>query len=255
MRHTTWSPSRLASYEECPRKCRLVSLDKLCPRCFKGRLSGGYDAPAVCDTCKASIEPAPPLKRGTEMHAELEVYIDGGTHVPTIRHPSILQLVNSLRERGARTEEDICLDAQWKPVGKFDPKAWLRTKLDVLEDEGSGLWSVIDWKSGGIDKKTGEVRDSPKYLDQLELYCVAVLSKYQSAKAVSSSLIFLDARPDKDPEVMGPVVERDELPGLQKKWMGRVLPLLSDEDHVPRPNGLCRFCEFSKDRGGPCPVA
>src|SRR5438445_51232 len=61
----TWTPSRYAKWKECPAKVKYEDLMKMCPVCFKGRVSGGYDGePVVCDVCDKPQPERPALDRG-----------------------------------------------------------------------------------------------------------------------------------------------------------------------------------------------
>jgi hypothetical protein len=40
---------------------------------------------------------------------------------------------------------------------------------------------------------------------------------------------------------------------LKKKWEGRIKALFADDTFAPRPSDFaCRFCDYSKEKGGPC---
>lgn len=244
---TSWSPSKLEKYEQCPRKCKLESEDKLCPKCFKGRLKGGYDSPAVCDTCGVSILPAPPLVRGTEIHSKLEAYVKGEGEMdpdiaPVTKWLEAFRKAHKLKQ--TMVELQVALTSEWKVTSWFAKDAWLRAKIDLLHFRTTKLWDVIDWK-------TGKFKPDGEYHDQLNIYATAVMSVYPQPQTVEASLVFVDA---------GKSVTRDEgtlkradVARAQKRWTNRVRAMLSDKRFAPRPGNYCRWCDYSKSKGGPCP--
>jgi hypothetical protein len=252
----SWSPSRLFEYEECPQKAKYKA-EKLCPNCFKGKVFGGFDgAPALCDTCEDVIQTPEPIERGNRLDESIEQHLKTGSKLAKeIKHPKVLRLIAELRAlpgKVVQAQEQITLDKTWRAISKFTKGAWFRGKLDVLRLLPKGVAQVLDWKSGGIDKKTGGIRPSGKYQDQLEIYNAAVLSANPLVEAVSASLVFLDVGPRFDPIVAGPTLYRAKLPAAQAKWTKRALPMLSDKVFAPRPGYYCGFCDFSKGKGGPC---
>ena len=251
---TSWSPSRLSKWEECPRRAQYEVVQKLCPSCFKGALSGPWGQAQVCDSCGV-VEVIPEaLARGTGLHTLCEEYVKGdGRLPPELKNVSaqVKALRKSYRTGLTTIEEDLVFKVDWAPAGKFEKGAWLRTKLDVLTIEGDEA-EVIDWKSGGVDKKTGAVKDNPVYADQLSVYATAVLSAKPGVEKVVCKLVFIDAPAGKNVVTVGGTATRKDLLALQKKWAGRARGMLSDTLFAPRPGFGCRWCSFSKQKGGPC---
>jgi hypothetical protein len=133
------------------------------------------------------------------------------------------------------------LNEKWERVEWFAHDAWLRCKLDLVHMRDARAWDVVDWK-------TGRVNEDGKYNDQLTLYCVAVLSAYPTPESVAASLIFVDA----GLAVCGEIVKRKDLKKQQKAWAKRVKPMLLDTTFAPNPSNACRWCPYSKSKGGPC---
>lgn len=241
----SWSPSLLEAYEDCPLRAKLGRVDKLCPRCFKGRLKG-FEAPR-CDTCGALIEQPPPLVRGTLVHAQAEAYITGREKGLPENLVAVKGAINPLRtgykKRTVRVEVELAVDSRWKPVQWFSKDAWLRTKLDVLHFLKAGVAKITDWK-------TGRFKPDGAYADQLEIYATAALCSFDVLDTATSRLVFTDA---------GEVVERPEgtvtratLEAAKKKWTKRSLPLFKDTTFAPKPSMGCRWCDYSRNKGGPC---
>ena len=262
LKFTSWSPSRLFDYDQCPLYARLKHLDKLGPKCFKGKVRGGFDKPEICDTCGHVKQVPAPLARGSEIGLNLERYVnneEGRLH-EEIRHPGIIALARELRrEHGkgrVKTELPIICDDQWAPLqGKFPEGAWLRTKLDVFRNVTAKVARVIDWKTGGIDRDTGAVKDDKdKYEDQLSVYSVVTLCAFPTVEYVESALAFVDAGPRYNPivEMKKCHLDRKDLEKAKKKWETRTKPMLKDTTFAPRANERCKWCEFRKGKGGPC---
>lgn len=262
VRITGWSPTKLAAYEECPLRCQLQYAANLCVVCFKGKLMGGFGTPKICDTCGKTIEEK--FEHGITVGASLEQYVKGKTKTLTseIRNKDVRDLAKILRGEHTKAkvhvEYSVVLDKAWKVISQYTKGAWLRVRLDILRFLPGKTVRVIDWKTYGIDRRTGDVRNrnSKKYDDQLEIYGVAALSAFEGMAAAKSSLVFVDTGPRFDPVVERPEadVKRSGLAKAQEKWARRALPMLSDDTFAPRPGPYCQWCEYGKGKGGPCPV-
>ena len=251
---TSWSPSRLSKWEDCALRARYDVVEHLCPACFKGRLEGPWGMPQVCNACGVIEQVPPAIARGTSLHTLCEQFLKNGgdLHEDLANVAKILKKFRKLFQRGLLTiEQDLVFQPGWEVAGKFQKGAWLRTKLDVLIIDGKKA-RVVDWKSGGIDKKTGEIREDAKYADHLQIYCTAVLTATPEVEEVEATLVFIDAPAGKNEVSQGGLVSRKMLPLLQKKWSQRAAGMLGDTLFAPRPSYSCRWCPFSKTRGGPC---
>jgi hypothetical protein len=245
---TSWSPSRYEKYTACPHRFKLEALEKLCPHCFQGQLTGPWGEPQICAKCHAVEETPDPILRGTRLHKEIEVHILTGKKLdPDLKH--VKKFITALKKKTPIVEVNFVFTAGWKPTGKFTKGAWLRANVDALTIEGDGA-EVIDWKSGGIDKRTLEVRADEKYDDQLEVYGIATLCARPQVNRVQPKLVFLDA--PKDNVVERGSIFRKELPALKAKWEKKLKPLFGDTVFAPKPSDKCRWCPFSKTKGGPC---
>lgn len=272
-----WSPSRLEKYTECPSKVKYEDLMKMCPVCFKGKVKGGFNGePVVCDTCDDPQPEREALDRGNRLDAALTAHVaqplvgppakgkeDLADHEATLeeatRHPKVAALVKKFRKtKNLFTQYRIAVDKNWNLL-REDPGrgiwtfgVWGRVVLDVLHLTPK-LAKVIDWKSGNIDKKTGEIREKPGYTHSMRAYQTAVLSVLPQP-AASAEMVFLDAPPKLEvPFKSLPVLKRSELKQAQQEWGRKVEPMMADRVFAPRPGYYCSWCPFSKDKGGPCP--
>lgn len=259
LRVLTWTPSRYAKWKECPSKVLYEDLMKMCPVCFKGRVSGGFNGePVVCDTCDKKQPERAPLDRGNALDEALTAHLTDGASPPTValaeatRHPKIAALVAKLRKAsGVFAQESIVLNDKWERVSQYTKNAWARLKLDVLHLTPK-VAKVVDWKSGNIDKRTSTIRERDEYHDSMRAYQIAVLSCYPQAEA-SATMAFLDAPPKlPDPFKSLPVLKRKDLLAARKAWEEKISPMMADDTFAPRPGPYCAWCPFAKGKGGPC---
>jgi len=259
-----WSPTKLFAYEECPLRAQLQYAQKLCPLCFRGHTQGGFDGVAEnCTSCHQMIVKAEALTRGIRIGLNLERFILGldKTLDPDIKNKDVIKIAKQLRREAhkpgkVRPEYQVTLDKTWHPIDKYTKNAWFRGKLDVLRFLSPGEVQVLDWKTGGIGKD-GQIRENDKYDDQLHIYGVAALCALSEVNVASAALIFVDAPPEIGPVLKrdGSGVTREDLESAQRKWEHRVSAMFRDQTFAPRPGFYCRWCPYSKEKEGPCPVA
>lgn len=217
---TAWSYSRYACWELCPLQFKLKFLDKL----------GSTGSPA--------------MERGDKIHKNIAAYIVGNTETllpDVLKNPLPLALVNELRAfpvSDKLVEQQWGFTAQWKPTGWFGNTTWFRAILDAAAMYEDMTGDVVDWKTG---KKYGTAKD------QMELNALSFMNQYQLTEAVTSRMVYIDTN-DEDQEQFK-VADKEK---LRAKWEAKVTPMFADEMYLPRPNDKCRFCDFSKSKGGQC---
>lgn len=210
---TSWSYSRYATYEECPAKAKYKFIDKL--------PDPGNEA----------------MERGNTIHKLAEDYTKGKIKkLP----PELLRFKDDFEELKRSkpiVEETLAFTKDWKQTRWDD---WtgcaVRIKTDAMCLDGSTLYI--------IDHKTGKMREG--YDSQLSLYAMGGMLAYD-IKLVNTQMWFLDS---------GDRVEKEfkatELTKLMKEWDKRTAPMLNDTRFSPKPGNGCRWCPFSKSKGGPC---
>lgn len=224
---TSWSFSRWSVYEECPAKAKYKFIDKL-----KEPGSAAMD-------------------RGTELHKQCETFLKTGGRVPK-DIKLIGDTLKDFKKRGALAEADFTFKQDWSPTRWDDWNgAWCRIKADVtiapVIDSDEPIAEVHDFKTGG--QKKLENNDFEEYYTQLELYSLAGLLTFPTAKIVKTSLVFIDfGKVIENPTV----VKRGDEKKLMKKWEVRTKRMLSDTQFKPKPGNACRWCYFSKAKNGPC---
>lgn len=282
---SAWSPSTYGAWKECSRKVLYEKVRKLCPVCFTGKIKGGFNGePITCDSCDKDQPPREALDRGNRLDAALTAYVGGasredllnkefsGPKLPTVgetdlalaldeatRHPIIAKLVKKLRKtKNVFRQARIVVNSAWQRLeegperGIWARGVWGRMVLDVLV-VGAKKARVIDWKSGNIDRKTGEIRERSEYHDSMRLYQIGVLSSYPKVQEVTAEMAFLDTPPKlDDPFKRLPVLKRAELSTAKAAMEAKLRPMMSDTVFAPRPSYACTWCAFGKSKGGPC---
>lgn len=210
----SWSYSRYSCYTECPAKAKYKFIDKL------------------------PEPPAPAMDRGDRIHKLAEAYVSGTMSVM----PEELKLFEDqfveLREAEPYTEDTWAFTSAWDETKWNDwNKCAVRIKVDAACIDKDTLY-VIDYK-------TGKKRDG--YDEQLSLYALGGFLKFPKVKTVETQLWYLDSG-----DQVIDSYSMSETKALMSTWNKRVIPLLSDTTFKPKPSNGCRFCNFSKSKGGPC---
>jgi len=207
---TAWSPSRLSTFEQCPKKAYFEYVRKL-------------KSPSGA----AAVE-------GSRIHELAAQYLTGA--LPEL--PSELNVFadefRALRSSGRELhcEQQHAFTSAMKSTGWFDKDVWLRVVFDVLYSDGKTL--VI------IDHKTGKVRD--KDLAQLELYAHTGFVLHPTVEEVVTRLWYLKDSIGIEYEV---IYKREEMPRLWDSWVERAAVMLTETQFPARTSPLCRWCHFT----------
>jgi len=209
-----WGFSKLDTYRTCPAKFKFQFIDKL--------PSGS----------------SPAMERGTKMHQNIESYLNGWV---TTLIPEVIawkEALDALKEKDFKAEQALGFDKEWGKLSDwFGKTTWLRVKMDASYVEGN--------KGTAIDFKSGKYRVPSK--EQVELYAIGLHAANPSLMEVSAEFWFLDT---------GETYERTytakELLDLRKKYEQYVAPIYADKTWAPNPSNECRWCPYSKTKGGTC---
>jgi hypothetical protein len=226
---TSWSYTRYSDYQRCPAYAKYKHLDKM-------------------------KEPeSPAMARGSAIHELAEKFSIGELKkLPAeLRHFSE-EFAVVKQQKNKLVEQQWAFTRSWEPARWDDwQNAWLRVKVDLALVTPEGVLKIIDHKTGQIKPDRHE-----EYTEQTDLYVVSGMAAHAAGmlprriEAVEAELWYLDAGviwPEKPNPI--PVKEYSK---LQKKWERKVTPMLSDTRFAPRPGNYCRWCSFSKAKGGPC---
>jgi len=210
---TAWSFSRLQDYRACPAKAKYKHILRM-------------------------REPSSPAaQRGTDIHLMAEQFTKGELKKLPEPLAGFKKDFAMLKKVEAACEEQWAYGADWGMTGWFDKDVWLRVKLDVHYVQKKTLF-VVDHKTG---------KENAAHLEQLSLYALAGMLRGYNITGVVAQLWYLDH--DKKAEAEFTV---GDMARLQRIWQAEVKPMLSDTKFVPNPGTHCRWCAFSKAKGGPC---
>jgi hypothetical protein len=238
----SWSYSKLGTYETCPRQAKYKYIDKL----------------------PEPGEKSPALQHGTRVHAlaaawvtkklpdftawdgkELLQYKDELTAViKSKKIPEELarfeQEFKVLIKARAQCEEMWNFDRQWNLLGaKWNPRTWLRVKVDVHFFDKQKIVHIIDWKTGKVN---------PEHAAQRSIYAIGGLTYYPDALGARIVHAYLDQGVEQFDEWPASDLEK-----LQAQWSKKTTALLSDTSFIATPSpSACRWCAFRADKNGPC---
>jgi len=135
-------------------------------------------------------------------------------------------------------EKKLGLDVDWSPHPPTSPMASAICVLDAYRFTNAGELYIGEWK-------TGQPKDT--HPDQRSLYALFGL-KHWNPKVVYVTTYYLEntAEPTRlkaTPEAEGRLID---------KWSARIDQMRGDSMGSPRPGFYCRWCDYSKVKGGPC---
>lgn len=203
-----WSFSRYTTYQQCPRKAKLLYIDK------------------------HKTEESEAMKAGKDFHKLCEVYLKSKSGQVPEPLKVFEKQFKELRKSKGQSEQQWAFDRDWTLVEWFDRAAWVRLAIDALV--------VTKGRMRMIDFKTGKERD--KDLEQLSLYALAGFQLDPSINTVSAELWY-----SKTGRVIIKLFKRKDLKKLLAQWTEDTVAMLSDEDFAPNPSYLCGYCQFNKD--------
>lgn len=215
-----WSYSAFEKWLECPFRFRLEKLDKL----------PTADVPA--------------FKKGREAHEGLAAYATGKpapmpAAVKAQKAKEIADLVRAFPASNKVVEQQWAFDGEFKTTAWFGKTTWLRTVLDVGLFYEDGEVEVVDWK-------TGKPRDANA--GEMEVFAMSVMARFPNRPGdVLTRLVYLESgREDADR------FRRSDREKLMRKWRDAVAPMFADRTFPARPNEKCKWCDFSRSKGGQC---
>lgn len=188
-------------------------------------------------------ERAAAADRGVNIHGEVEKIIKGEADefpLEMAQFADYAPFFRQLRDLGAIAEYPFVMDDQWKDVMDGAPEhRWIRGFIDIIvPPKEPGPLYIYELKTG---------KEYQDHVDQRHFYGTVALSLFP--KATESVVIgtYLDQgenRQNKYPRSM--------LRTYHYMWNNRLKQLEMPEAYIPNPGVHCRWCPFSKDKGGPC---
>ena len=187
--------------------------------------------------------PSPAMERGSRIHDSIEAYL---LKTNEFMHPDIHanygQWMMGIRESGAEVLPEFKWGITWemKPCAYDDPACMIHGFVDLLvipEDENANL-DLYEWKTGGI---------YPEHVTQIHKYSVAMMCHYPERPGVDAMVTYLDKQDYK--AVHYPKTMMFEYKPMLRSEIGNI----ADATRFPTmPSFKCRWCQFSRDNGGPC---
>lgn len=209
-----WSYSSLQQYETCPRRVKIIKIDR--------RLKEPMTESMIW---------------GNDVHQAME-YAVKGTNALAPRFIAYAPIVAKLRGfKGLiETERNFGLTANFAPTSYWAPDAWVRGKIDV------SLTSLTTKTATIFDYKTGKPKPD---VDQLNLFAAALLSEKPYLQRVHTGYIWLAHN-----KIDSETVEREHVPMIWQGFVQRVARMVHSaekDDWPPRPSGLCKdYCPVGR---------
>jgi len=214
-----WSYSRKSTYEECPKQYWYSYVEQV----------PGFRPPS------------PAADRGSDIHLQCENYLLGKIKI----YPPSVQKVSghlmTLKAKDAIPELKMAVNDKWEAVDYKAPDAYFRGIIDVHYEAEDGATVHIE------DFKTGQVYDShPK---QMETYVALVAAHYPKATQFITRLVYIDQG------VVTPakITSVERLKPIRLLLDGAIANAEADTIFPTRPGNGCKWCDYSKRFGGPCP--
>lgn len=221
-----WSFTRWKDYDRCPAFAKYKHLDKL---------DQGPKHPA--------------MQRGADIADETDQWFKGTRRVMPKELKPLEPIYKALKkDKTVQTESSWGFTRDWEPCGVTDwNRCWLRVKVDILTTaDGARVLNLYDSKTGKFSEAAAF-----DYGMQLNLYAAAGTVMYPTAELINTQLLFSDlgiVHPKEGPKPY----TRQQAQGEIKAWEKRVKPMFNDRRFAPTPGDYCRWCPYSKAKGGPC---
>jgi len=205
-----WSHSALKSFELCPKKYYLESVEK-----------------------RYNEAPGEAMVWGSSVHKAFEMFFKRGSKFP-IGMKQFEVLAGALKERAVGSEvmveTRLALDADFQPAGFFDKSVWVRAVVDYGFVKNN-VAVIFDWKTG---------KKNPSD-DQLALMAALMFAQDSDIKMVIASFVWLQEPMGRQLATL--TFERAELTDMWNRFLPRVREFhkaFALEEFPTRPNGLCR---------------
>jgi len=219
----------------------------------------------VFETCKRRAEIAfiqrikeptrPPLPNGKEypndrgerVHQELDAYIKG-TRAEVPKEASAFAeeatRVRELYAEGRVTAEQMwCYDDSWAPIDDRDfANTRMRIKTDVTVFADAEHVIIIDYKTG---RRFG---NEMKHAQQVQLYGVGAVMRYDNVKYVTAELWYTDQN-----ELVQQRFERRHALRFLDGWNQRMQRMFDTSKFPPSPSrDNCKWCPYGPRGTGHC---
>lgn len=179
--------------------------------------------------------PGPAVARGLEIHKMAEDYVNGTCQefnpIFSYFEKGLDRLKNLYSFGNGFTEKRI----------EISNRDWAYSLQGIIDyqyiNEDSNECTIIDYKTGNIYQD---------HADQGEFYCLLATLKDSTLESISSEFWYIDKNK---------ILIFDFNPiGMLDKWLNRFDSLHNDTEYDYKENQYCKYCSYSKKRGGPCTI-
>ena len=207
---------------------------------------------------------SPAMRRGNEIHAHVEAYLNG--EVDELDTESWVKkgkpawegwedYVDDLWNQGYEAERQLGFTVDWSLTGYWDEDIWFRIKADATKVRlEEAACHTIDWKSGNF---------YPEAEDQGELSALVQFMEHEDLEYVEVDFCYVDVPLLRTGEIdeenaikTFDYVRGDDLQWLLEKWTAAGKAITEKKMWLKNPGRACRAygkpCPLAKSEGGPC---
>ena len=208
----SWSYSRLAVFEQCPKRYYYQSIEKV------------------------PSPQHPAATRGTNIHTEAENYIKGTAEITKnleVFSEGLTDLREGYKNDEVFVEEDWAFDIDWQPTTWR--AAWGRYKIDALVKKPDKI-IVIDFKTGR------DAGNEDTHEQQCALYAAATHHRHPEVEEIQAELWYLDhGKISRHTYTLADLKER------QEAFHIRALNLTEATDYPHKASvQTCKWCHYGK---------
>jgi len=176
------------------------------------------------------------------VHSKIEGFITAPFRAdyPVDHHRDVLDRYRDPSNGELFTEYKVAFDDDWQ-----------RTLPTADNVRFVGVFDAVLNRAGEVEIgewKTGKPKDT--HGDQRRLYALMAFQTWEP-EVVTATTYYFDAT--SKPQIL--TAKKSAVGKLIKIWNDRHDQIERDTFHPPRPGFHCRWCDFSRTKAGPCPIA
>jgi RecB family exonuclease len=213
-----WSYSVVTQHKKCPLAVRYQKIDRI------PQPDNEYQA------------------RGQAIHKELAHLVNTGEFPEGATLPyreDWRRRLLHLHVAGARSEQQVAFNREWKVVPWYGANVWVRIVIDAILVRDD-IVRVHEFKTG---------KYYPEHEKQKRLYALAALKLYPGHDAIVVGCDYID-QPDRADDLSKFI--RAQEAGLEEEFAEFAAPLLREDVYPAAPGTHCRWCSYRKSNAGPC---
>jgi len=229
---TAGSFSRLDVFETCKRRAKIAFVDRIKEPTRPPRADGKEH----------------PNDRGERVHVHLDDFVKGVRDAPpqevsTFKHEAY-RIRELYQEGRVHAEQMWCYDDAWVPVDDRDfANTKMRIKTDATVFAAEDHVVIVDYKTG---KRYG---NEMKHAQQLQLYGIGAVMRYDQVQYVTAELWYLD-----QDELVSMKFERKHAVKFLNPWNQRLDKMFTEKKFPATPSrDNCRWCPYGPKGTGHCP--